>query len=389
MISKAAADIMYTQLVAKSKPHDGKFYAAVKTTGVFCRTVCGAKKPKRENTEFFETPKDALLAGYRCCKVCKPLSHKDVVSPAVASIVDAVEAKPELKWKSADFRAVSAAGVAAESSFKRWSGLTYVEYARNRRLGLGFKAVRAGRMPRGLVPGLDVMSQSMGAVGGPNRLDIVWIETPLGPMVAIADTDGLYLLEFTDRRGLETELIKLRKKTKGSVLPGTNPILNHLKVELAAYYEGTKLSFDTPLHYLGSEFQCSIWDALQRIPAGTTKTYGELATLAGRPGAHRAAGTANGANQLSLLVPCHRIVPSDSSAGVGGYGGGSDRKAWLLGHEKAHVPAPAVSAMFAVPTAAAAAPSITGKGKGKNVALDRPEGDAGLTKRRRGLDAKA
>ena len=159
-----------------------------------------------------------------------------------------------------------------------------------------------------------------------------WLDTPLGPMTAIADEHALHLLEFVDRRGLEREIERLRRRQKAGIAPGRTAPIAQIERELAAYFAGRSFTFATPLVHVGSPFQNDVWNALLTIPPGETWSYAELARVVGRPRAVRAVGAANGANQLAILIPCHRVVNADGS--LGGYGGGVPRKEWLLEHER-------------------------------------------------------
>lgn len=159
-----------------------------------------------------------------------------------------------------------------------------------------------------------------------------WLETPLGPMIAIADNRALYLLEFVDRRGLEREVERLCQRTHAAIIPGTTPPIVSIEQELRAYFEGTLTIFKTPLCQLGTAFQKTAWDALCNIPYGETRSYLEQAVALGNPSACRAVANANGANQFAIMVPCHRII--NTSGKLGGYAGGIARKQWLLNHER-------------------------------------------------------
>ncbi len=163
-------------------------------------------------------------------------------------------------------------------------------------------------------------------------LKATWIGTPLGPMIAIADDTGLYLLEFADRRGLEREIERLRKRIKAAITPGDTPILKKIKTELIDYFSGKKSHFDTPLICMGSPFQKNVWEALQKIPPSETRSYLDIAKIIKKPAAFRAVANANGANQLAIIIPCHRVI--NTNGDIGGYGGGISRKKWLLSHEK-------------------------------------------------------
>ena len=133
---------LYQALIEKNPEYEGVFYVGVKTTGVFCRPTCPARKPKFKNCEFFKTAKEALLASFRPCQRCRPLSHPNHVSDLVRILVDAVEESPEKRWKSADFRALLVDESTARRQFKKRFGMTFVEYARSRRMGIAIKQPR-------------------------------------------------------------------------------------------------------------------------------------------------------------------------------------------------------------------------------------------------------
>jgi AraC family transcriptional regulator of adaptative response/methylated-DNA-[protein]-cysteine methyltransferase len=161
-----------------------------------------------------------------------------------------------------------------------------------------------------------------------------WFETPLGPMLALANDDGLYLLEFVDRRGLENGIVALRRRLGYHVVPGEHAHLDRIETELGAYFSGRSLAFTTPLQLAGSSFQRVVWTTLLSIAPGTTRAYADVALTIGKPSAVRAVGRANGDNRLAIVVPCHRVIGADGA--LTGYGGGLWRKAWLLQHERQH-----------------------------------------------------
>lgn len=159
-----------------------------------------------------------------------------------------------------------------------------------------------------------------------------WIDTLLGPMVAISDDKSLYLLEFVDCCSVMKEIEQLLLKKKAAIIPGdTNPI-NMVKKELELYFSGKLKEFKTSLHLMGSEFQKKAWQALIQIPYGQTRSYLEQAQTIGNEKAFRAIANANGANQLAIIIPCHRII--NHNGNLGGYAGGITRKEWLIKHEK-------------------------------------------------------
>lgn len=335
----------YRALIDKKKEYEGVFFVGVKTTGVFCRPTCPARKPKFENCEFFETAQQALLASFRPCKRCRPLSHPSHASEIVQMLVNAVEENPEKRWKDSDFQKLDVDASTARRQFKKRFGMTFVAYARARRMGLAMKQIRAGeavidaQLSSGYDSGSgfrDAFSRIMGAapskIGNGKVLKASWIDTPLGPMLAIGDDKELFLLEFVDRRGLEREVERLRKKTQSAIIPGHTQTIDLIKNELIQYFEGKLTTFKTPLFFIGSPFQKSVWEELKKIPPGQTRSYSEIAIAIGKPTATRAVAQANGANQFAIIVPCHRVI--NRNGDLGGYAGGVARKKWLIKHEQ-------------------------------------------------------
>ncbi len=345
MLQEIKRQEYYRALLDKNKNYEGLFFVGITTTGVFCRPTCPARKPKIENCEFFETAQEALLASFRPCKRCKPLSHPNIVSHLVQTLVEAVEHNPEKRWKESDFKKLSVDASTARRQFKKRFGMTFVAYARARRMGLAMKQIKKGQavIDAGLSSGYescsgfrDAFSRIMGVPPSKSEnhkvLKACWIDTPLGPMVAIADDTALYLLEFVDRRGLEKEIERLRKRTKLPIIPGKSNPLTQIEKELEGYFSGITQEFTTPLFPIGSPFQKKVWEELQKIPRGETKSYAEIAKAIGKPSAFRAVALANGANQIAIVIPCHRVI--NSNGNLGGYGGGIKRKEWLLQHER-------------------------------------------------------
>jgi len=147
-------------------------------------------------------------------------------------------------------------------------------------------------------------------------------------MLAGATAQGICLLEFVDRRMLETQVERLNKALQAEFVPGFNPHLDSLNIQLAEYFRGERREFELPLVLSGSAFQRQVWEGLQTIPYGSTRSYKEQAALIGRPEAVRAVARANGDNRIAILIPCHRVIGSDGS--LTGYGGGLWRKQYLL-----------------------------------------------------------
>ncbi len=157
------------------------------------------------------------------------------------------------------------------------------------------------------------------------------ISAPLGSMVAVADDTAIYLLEFENRVALTGELRHL-ERTFGFSRLGNNPVLEMLVSQLDHYFAGTSADFQIATIQHGTAFEEAVWQALKQIPPGQTRSYGDVAELIGQPEKSREVGQANGANKISIVVPCHRVIGSDGS--LVGYGGGLWRKKWLLDHER-------------------------------------------------------
>ena len=337
---------MYRAFERKDPRYEGVFWLGVRTTGIFCRPTCRARTPKRENVEFFAAPADALHAGYRPCMKCRPLDHGRKPPPMVAKLLVAVEKEPGRRYRDAEIAEMGIDPSTARRQFKRYCGMTFQAYHRARRMGLALLDIRKGKtvldsqLDQGFESGSgfrEAFNRLVGAApsraGDVGVLHAKWLETPLGSMLAIADDRGLHLLDFVDRRGLERALAMLQERLHARVLPGEHVHLARVERELAEYWRGERHVFETPVALTGSPFQTRVWQALQRIPAGVTCSYAELAAKIGQPQAVRAVGRANGDNRLSIIIPCHRVIGANGA--LTGYGGGLARKQKLLDHERA------------------------------------------------------
>ena len=346
---------MYRAFARHDPAYEGVFWLGVKTTGIFCRPTCRARTPNRENVEFFAAPADALHAGYRPCRKCRPLDHGRKPPPLVEKLLLAVETEPGRRYRDAELAELGVDPSTARRQFKRYCGMTFQAYHRARRMGLALLDIRKGKtvldsqLDQGFESGSGFREAFARLVGAaPSRARAIgvlrakWLETPLGPMLALADDRGLHLLDFVDRRGLERALVMLQKRLAARVLPGEHRYLAQIDAELAAYFAGTRRTFATPVALTGSPFQLRVWEALRTIPAGETWSYAELARRIGQPSAVRAVGRANGDNRLSIVVPCHRVIGADGA--LTGYGGGLARKQKLLDLERASGVRPVASA---------------------------------------------
>ncbi|QNI35134.1 methylated-DNA--[protein]-cysteine S-methyltransferase [Alloacidobacterium dinghuense] len=323
---------------------DGVFYTAVKTTGIFCLPSCKARKPFKENVEFFATVKEAIFAGYRPCLRCKPL-ELHTTPDWIKRVLRAIDTEPGRKFSDQDLRLLGSDSVRVRRYFVKHFGLTFQAYCRGRRLSLALENIRKGSSIDDAVFEAGFNSHSgfrdsftntfghpPGKIDAIDPIQLAWFETPMGPMIAGAVQAGLCLLEFTDRRMLETELKMLRKHFQTVTVPGESPHHVSLRKELEAYFARTLRTFQTKITRFGTPFEERVWEQLDQIPYGTTISYEELAQRLGNPGAVRAVGRANGMNKLGIIVPCHRVIRK--SGDLAGYGGGIWRKRLLIDLER-------------------------------------------------------
>ncbi len=336
----------YAVIGTQDPQYEGCFITAVKTTGIFCRPSCRARKPKAENVEFMATTQDALRGGYRPCKVCKPMEPLDATPPYIQSIINELHADPYLRLKDQDLRDRDIEPSQIRRWFQKHHNMTFHAYQRMIRLNRAYRDIKEGKSitETAYENGYDSLSGFQSGYqsifgDAPSQTDKAVIHlkrfsTVLGPMYAAATDEGVCLVEFTDRRMLETEFKDLRKRLNAVILPGEHPLLDQVEQQLQEYFAGERMDFDIPLHAPGTDFQQSVWELLQQIPYGQTKSYKQQAIDIGNVKAIRAVATANGMNRIAIIIPCHRVLGSDGS--LTGYAGGLERKRWLLDHERQH-----------------------------------------------------
>lgn len=340
-------DKLYVALVARDAAYDGHVFVAVTTTRVFCRMTCPARKPKREHCRFFGSARDCIEAGFRPCKRCLPLFPAAMSDPVVNAFLGKLDHHPGHRWSENEIRASGFDPSTVRRAFRRHFGMTFLEMARHRRLYEGIRTLKAGGkvIEAQIDAGFESSSAFRGAFAkllgqapgdfAPNaRLLADWIETPLGAMVAVSDRHSLQLLEFVDRRALPSELRQLRNRVNGSLGFGRPDPTEQVADELGRYLAGESAEFTTPISLHGSAFTQRVWRVLREIPPGHTRSYSEVARIIGQPTAIRAVARANGANQLAIVIPCHRVIGADGS--LTGYGGGLWRKQRLIEMERAY-----------------------------------------------------
>lgn len=334
-------ETLYTALRNRDSTFEGIFVVGVKTTGVFCRPTCRARMPKRENVEFFNSAQEALLHGYRPCKICTPLEYKGTPPAWLKPLLDELNSAPSIKLNSHQLRQRGLNPSRVSYWFKKHHGITFQGYLRALRIGQAFGRIKHGEKVvetafetgyqslSGFADSFKKTAKFSPSKSQSNRLiPTTRILTPLGPMLAGATDDGICLLEFIDRRMLETQISRLSKLLKAKIVPGSHGHFDVLNQQLDEYFSGKRKEFDISLVLPGTPFQKKVWAGLQTIPYGCTRSYKEQAEMIGSPGAVRAVAKANGDNRIAILIPCHRVIGANGE--LIGYGGGLSRKQYLL-----------------------------------------------------------
>ena len=341
---KLSKELMYDAIVRKDTTFEGVFFTAVKTTGIFCRPSCTARKPKKENVEFYTSTKECIAKGFRPCKVCYPLETLNYTPPEIQKILDEIQSNPQNKIKDLD---VEHFGL--EPSFlRRWfiknHGMTFHAFQRMYRINSAFKKIQQGETITNSafdsgyesLSGFNDSFKNIFGVSPKNGIkqtiiDYKKIETTLGTMVTCVTKNGLCLLEFADNKMLETELELIAKQYNATIIQGQNPLFDEIEKQLNEYFEGQRIQFTIELDIIGTDFQQKVWKTLQTIPYGEMRSCKEQALLLNLSKSMRAVANANRKNRISIIIPCHRI--SDVDGKLTSYGGGIWRKEYLLNLE--------------------------------------------------------
>ena len=333
----------------RDRSWDGCVIGAVKTTGIYCKPSCPARRPRRENVEFFLEAEEARVAGYRPCLRCKPDEvgrDREAVARAVRLIEQAEEA-PNLAELAA---AVGYAPHHFQRMFSRDVGVSPAQYARGLRARRAQSELTEDKTVTEAIYDAGYSAPSRFYADAKERLGMTpsaWrdggrgetiryamLDTPLGQMLVAATTKGICRLTFDeDERALR------RRFPNASILPADEAMASLISGVLTAIETPTAMP-DLPIDVRGTAFQEAVWRELRKIPVGQTRSYADIAAAVGQPHAVRAVGTANGSNPVAVLVPCHRVIRSDGT--LGGYAGGLDRKKKLLAAEGASIPQPAL-----------------------------------------------
>lgn len=336
---------MYHALLKRDCSYEGVFFAGITTTGIFCRPVCHARKPKEDNVEYFSSVREALLAGYRPCKKCRPLEFAVQAPPELQQLLEDIETHEVYRIKDQDLRNRGLDPAGVRRWFNKYHGMTFQAFLRSLRVGKAFGRLRDGDtiLETAYNSGYESVSGFTDAFKkqmniNPSEIDkmniilIRHLSTPVGPMIAGATDKGICLLEFLDRRMLETESAQIRKLYKAELIQGSNGHITTAEKEINLYFAGKLRDFKVPLDIRGTDFQIRVWRQLMTIPYGHTRSYGEQAKAVGDAKAVRAVARANGDNRIAVIIPCHRVIGTDGR--LTGYGGGLWRKKILLDLER-------------------------------------------------------
>ncbi len=325
---------------------DPTLLIATTTSGIFCRPECSSGSIENKPERTFSSVRDALSAGFRPCSRCKPLHSGIEDPPWLELLMEMVEKDPARRWHDQDLHGENMDPATVRRWFIANHGLTFHAYTRLRRLGLALRQIQHGAAVSKTVLALGYESERgfreafSQVFGNPpsavDRQSCIWINriaTPLGSMIMGVSDQGLCLLEFAERRMLDTQLRRLHRKMGRVFLPGDHPLMQQVKSELDDYFNNKLRQFTVAIEAPGTEFQESVWQALLRIPYGEMRSYAAIAKEIGQAGAMRAVGRANGDNRIAIIIPCHRVIGSDGE--LTGYAGGLWRKKYLLSLEQA------------------------------------------------------
>ncbi|MEK7661674.1 MAG: methylated-DNA--[protein]-cysteine S-methyltransferase [Pseudomonadota bacterium] len=343
-IQKPSNAELYQSLLLRDAAFDGFYFVCVTTTKIFCKLSCGARKPLESNVFFTNSSDEAIAQGYRACMRCRPLQVAKPLHPLTQKLLALLKTDAERRWSGNDLRQLGFDVSTARRAFMGDFGVSFLKFAREHRLGAVVSTLYRGeqvieaQLDAGYCSASgfkDAISREIGTnpsdLANKPILSAKWLETPIGPMLAIANDDGLHLLEFAERKALARELGETKRKI-GPICFREHAIFETLQTQLDEYFNGTRRDFDIPIAQYGTAFEKSAWKALQAIPYGTTRAYNEQAKMIDNPNAVRAVARANGANKIAIIIPCHRVIGADGT--MTGYGGKIWRKEWLLRHER-------------------------------------------------------
>jgi AraC family transcriptional regulator of adaptative response/methylated-DNA-[protein]-cysteine methyltransferase len=344
----------WAAVVRRSVAADGVFYYAVRTTGVYCRPSCGARRALRSNVRFFASTAAAEEAGFRACRRCRPQSDGVAQRQAAAvaracRLIDQADTMPDL---AALARAAGLSGFHLHRVFKRLTGMTPKAYVTAQRAMRAREQLQRGgsvtaaiyeagfgsnaRFYAGSAAALGMTPSRFRGGGAGAHIRFAIGQCSLGAILVAATDQGVCAILLGDDAA--ALLRDLEDRFPKAQLIGGEPGFEQLVARAAALVEAPSKDIDLPLDLRGTAFQHRVWQALRQIQPGSTLSYGELASRLGVPGSARAVAGAVAANPVAVAIPCHRVIRGDGS--LSGYRWGVERKRVLLQREASTSPAP-------------------------------------------------
>lgn len=345
--STTKKDPRWVAVVARDRKADGKFYYSVRTTGVYCRPSCGSRLAKPENVRFFATRAEAEAAGFRPCKRCKPdqpaLNEQYAAKVAKACrLIEVTEEAPKLDMLA---KIVGLSPYHFHRIFKAITGVTPKAYAvahRQKRIRdkLGRSATvtdaiydagfsSSGRFYATSSQVLGMTPTDYRAGGANTEIRFAIGECSLGSILVARSARGVCAILLGDDP--DALVRDLQDKFPRANLIGGDKGFEQLVAKVVGFVEAPARGLDLPLDVRGTAFQQRVWQALRKIPAGSTASYSEIAKRIGAPESVRAVAQACAANTLAVAIPCHRVVRTDGA--LSGYRWGVERKRALLKRE--------------------------------------------------------
>jgi AraC family transcriptional regulator of adaptative response/methylated-DNA-[protein]-cysteine methyltransferase len=344
----------WQQVLARDTSADGQFFYAVKSTKIFCKPSCPSRKPNRKNVAFFPTAAAAEAAGYRACMRCEPDRTEDKPDPqadAIATVADYLKDHAAERTRLADIAKATGVGrLTILRGFKRVLGVTPGEFAKEQRLAKFKDKVRepkkrvtdaiydagfgsSSRLYENSAVSLGMTPRVMREGGAGLVIRYTLADSPLGKMLVATTDFGICAILFgRDQKELEADLRQRFSKAQLTPARGNTGWLAEAVAFVLSQLTESPTAAKFPLDVRATAFQQRVWKALQAIPRGETRSYGELARELGKPTASRAVAAACAANPVAIAVPCHRLVGSDGS--LTGYRWGLDRKQKILAAER-------------------------------------------------------
>jgi AraC family transcriptional regulator of adaptative response/methylated-DNA-[protein]-cysteine methyltransferase len=348
-LSPATQDIFWRAVLTRDAKFDGAVFFAVRTTGIYCRPTCPARRPQRAHAQFFKSADEAERAGFRACRRCHP-RRANRPDPRVALVLEACRT-----MQSADEEPLRLATLAARARmspfhfhrlFRKITGLSPRQFAEAWRVREFRRSVRGGasvttalydagfgsssRLYEKAASHLGMTPATYRQGGTGAEIHFTIAPCPLGRLLVAGTRRGICAVRLGDSE--QEVLASLRKEFPAAKISGANPRLRRWLEAILRHLDGRMPHLDLPLDIRATAFQRRVWQELRRIPYGATRSYREVAWRIGRPRAARAVARACASNPAALVIPCHRVVRASGEAG--GYRWGRERKQLLLEHEK-------------------------------------------------------